>query len=85
MEVFLFLKILMTDQFLIPQLYTATYAEHTGLLGRLLLEVLQLLMWWRSQQQLELAKEPSCAALSIPSPSSLVLWHLLCLTDGTLP
>ncbi len=54
--------------------YTATHMKHSGLLGRLLQEVLHLFMWWRP---LELAKEASCSALSSSSTFTLGLMHQL--------
>jgi hypothetical protein len=42
---------------------------YTGLLGWLLHEVFQLLMWWRSRWPLGQAKEASCAAFSSLPPS----------------
>jgi hypothetical protein len=50
-------------------IYTASYTQHNGLLGRLLHEVLQLLMWWKSQWPLKPAKEP-------PALPSAVFHHL---------
>jgi hypothetical protein len=48
--------------------YTASSTQHTGLLGQLLYEVLQLFLWWGGKATLVLAKESSCAAFSSPPP-----------------
>ncbi len=45
---------------------------------------LQLLMWWRGQWPIELAKEASCAALSSLPPPNLKLHSVFALRFGTL-
>ncbi len=55
--------------------YIASYTQHTGLLGRLHHEVLQLLMWWRSLWPFGQATEFSCAAFSSPPSPILELRH----------
>ncbi len=62
-------------------IYSLLYT-HTGPLGWLLHEVLQLLMWWRSWWLLVPAKDASYAALSSFPPPTLGLRHRLQPTAG---
>jgi hypothetical protein len=50
--------------------YIASYTLYSGLLGRLLQKVLQLLMWGRSQEPLELVREASYPPPSHPGTTA---------------